>query len=156
MKAPSYELILLLIALATGSLAVFRAIHFQKKSRSLSGRLYEVDNNLEATRNSLRDLQQKYGQSLEFNRNLSDAGITTRLQSSRLSIQSRPDALEAPERYRYFHRLAGSGMEAEEIASVLSISGQEARQLVTLSRLGQMGSSGGQERTNTGCSPAVF
>ncbi len=138
MTALSYEFVLLLIALATGTFAVFRAIHFQKKSRSLSGRLHELSGDLESTRNSLQDLRQKYGQSLEFNQNLSDAGITTRLQSSRLSTQSRPDAPEAPERYRYFHRLAGSGMEAEEIASVLSISRHEASQLITLSRLGQL------------------
>ncbi len=133
----SNELLLLLITLATGAFAVFRAIHFQKKSRSLSGQLVEVSGNLESIQHNLRELQQKYGQSLEFNQNLSDAGITTRLQSSRLSLQTRPDAPEAPERYRYVHRLAGSGMAAEEIASVLSISSYEARQLVSLSRLGQ-------------------
>ena len=43
--------------------------------------------------------------------------------------------MDAPERYRYVHRLAESGMAAEEIAEVLSISGHEARQLVNLARL---------------------
>lgn len=133
----SNELLLLLVALATGAFAVSRAIHFQKKGRSLSGRLVEVTGNLETIRNSLRELEQKYNQSIEFNQNLSDAEITTRLQTSRLSLQTRPDAPEAPERYRYVHRLAGSGMAAEEIASVLSISSYEARQLVALAQLAQ-------------------
>lgn len=131
------DLLLLLIALATGAFAVFRAIHFQKKNRSLSGRLFEVTGNLETIQGNLRNLEQKYSQSLEFNQNLSNAGITTRLQTSRLSLQTRPDAPEAPERYRYVHRLAGSGMAAEEIASVLSISSHEASQLVALARLAQ-------------------
>ena len=137
MMAFSNEHLFLLIAAATGAFAVFRAIHFQKKSRSLSGQLLEATGNLETIQSNLQDLQQKYNQSLEFNRNLSDAEITTRLQSSRLSLQTRPDTPEAPERYRYVHRLAGNGMAAEEIASVLSISSHEARQLVTLSRLAQ-------------------
>lgn len=137
MMALNPEIILPLIALATGAFAVFRAIHFQKKSRSLSGQLQEVSGNLESIQHNLQDLQQKYGQSLEFNQNLSDAGITTRLQSSRLSLQAGLNSHEAPERYHYVHRLAGNGMAAEEIASILSISKHEAKQLVTLSRLAQ-------------------
>ena len=137
MKALSPELLLLFIALATCAFAVYRAIHFQKKSRSLSGQLLELSGNLETIQDNLLDLQQKYSRSQEFNRKLGEAEVTTRLQKSRLSIQTCPEPPEAPERYRYVHRLAGSGMAAEEIASVLSISSHEASQLVTLSRLAQ-------------------
>ena len=135
MTTISNELILLLIALITGAFAVYRAIHFQKKSRSLSGQLFEVTGCLETVQSNLQNLEQKYNQSVEFNQNLSEAAVTTRLQRTRLALQTRPEGPSAPERYRYVHRLAGSGMAADEIASVLSISSYEARQLVTLAGL---------------------
>ena len=131
----SNEHILAIIALATGAFAVYRAIHFQKRSRCLSNQLLEATGSLENMQNDLQNLQQKYSQSLEFNQNLSDAAVTTRLQRTRLALQAGPGAPSAPERYRYVHRLAGNGMAAEEIASVLSISSYEARQLVTLAQL---------------------
>lgn len=135
MMTISSQIILPLIALATGAFAVYRAIHFQKRSRSLSERLVETTGTLENMQQDLQNLRQKYSQSLEFNQNLGEAAVTTRLQRTRLFLQTNPDSLSAPERYRYVHRLAGNGMAAEEIASVLSISGHEARQLVTLAQL---------------------
>jgi DNA-binding NarL/FixJ family response regulator len=130
-----YQLIVLLAALAVSALAVIRAIQVQRRNSLLVGRLSEVTGSLEDIRNSYDDLQERYRSSLEFQQNLSEAAITTRLQAPRLAAQSRPDAMAAPERYRYVHRLAENGMAAEEIAEVLSISGHEARQLVNLARL---------------------
>ena len=135
MMTISSQIILPLIALATCAFAVYRAIHFQKRSRSLSERLQETTGNLENMQHDLQTLRQKYSQSLEFNQNLSEAAVTTRLQRTRLALQTCPETLSAPERYRYVHRLAGNGMAAEEIASVLCISSHEARQLVTLAQL---------------------
>lgn len=135
MMTISNEHILAIIALATGAFAVYRAIHFQKRSRRLASQLLEATGSLENMQNDLQNLQQKYSQSIEFNQNLSDAAVTTRLQRTRLALQAGPESPSAPERYRYVHRLAGNGMAAEEIASVLSISGYEARQLVTLAQL---------------------
>lgn len=130
-----FQLVVPLAALAVSALAVARAIQVQRRNSSLAGRLSEITGSLEDIRNSYGDLQERYRSSLEFQQNLSEATITTRLQAPRLAVRSRPEAMDAPERYRYVHRLAESGMAAEEISEVLSISGHEARQLVNLARL---------------------
>ena len=130
-----FQLVVPLAALAVSALAVIRAIQVQRRNSTLAGRLAEVTGSLEDIRTSYDDLQERYRSNLAFQQNLSEAAITTRLQAPRLAVQSRPDALAAPERYRYVHRLAESGMAAEEIAGVLSISTHEARQLVNLARL---------------------
>jgi DNA-binding NarL/FixJ family response regulator len=133
----NFDFLLPLFALTVAGLAVFRAICVQRKNRSLNGQLLEINGNLQSIHNRFSELQQKYNRNLEFHQNLTDAKITTRMQTPRLSLQTRADAPTAPERYRYVHRLAGNGMAAEEIASVLSISSHEARQLVNLARLAQ-------------------
>lgn len=139
-----FQLVVPLAALAVSALAVIRAIQVQRRNSLLAGRLSEVTGSLEDIRTSYGDLQERYRSSLEFQQNLSEAAITTRLQAPRLAARSRPDAMAAPERYRYVHRLAEGGMAAEEIAGVLSISDHEARQLVNLARLaaGQSGDTG--------------
>lgn len=133
----NFELFLPVLALTVAVLAVIRAIYVQKKNSSLNGQLLEVNGNLKNIHNRFSELEQRYSRNLEFHQNLSEAKITTRMQTPRLSLQTRADSPTAPERYRYVHRLAGSGMAAEEIASVLSISSHEARQLVNLARLAQ-------------------
>lgn len=133
----NFHFILPLLAVAVAGLAVFRAICVQKKNRSLNGQLLEINGNLQSIHSRFSELQQKYHRNLEFQQNLTDAKITTRLQTPRLSLQTRADAPTAPERYRYVHRLAGNGMAADEIASILSISNHEARQLVNLARIAQ-------------------
>jgi cell division protein FtsL len=70
-----------------------------------------------------------------FSADLDQAALTTRLQYPRLKDYGSIAERTAPERYRYAHRLSTNGMEAEQIASLLTISEHEARQLVHLSRL---------------------
>jgi len=66
-----------------------------------------------------------------FSSKLSEAGITTKLQQTRMQLQS-GDAGEPPEKYKFFSNLVAKGMKAEEIAEVLDISTTEASQLVQL------------------------
>ena len=72
-----------------------------------------------------------------FSADLDQAALTTRLQYPRLRDYGSIAERTAPERYRYAHRLSRNGMEAEQIASLLTISEQEAQQLVHLSRLSE-------------------
>jgi hypothetical protein len=130
------QLVVPLCALAISALAVIRSIQVQRRNTSLAGRLAEATGNLEAIRHSYGELKDRCQSSLEFRENLSEAAVTTRLQAPRLALQSRPEAMAAPERYRYVHRLTENGMDADQVASVLSISSHEARQLVSLARLG--------------------
>jgi len=70
-----------------------------------------------------------------FDDNLRAAELTTRLQQPRLTMQQGCYIPAAPERYRYIQPMAEKGMNAHEIASMLSISLHEATQLVTLTRM---------------------
>lgn len=73
--------------------------------------------------------------SATFAADLNQAELTTKLQYPRLRDYGAIAERTAPERYRYAHRLSQNGMEAEQIASMLTISHHEAEQLVHLSRL---------------------
>lgn len=108
---------------------------FRRKNNLLSAKLIKTEKNLANTEKELEELKQKLHSTLEFQKSLGDAEITTRLQQSRLTTQHSSTPAKTPERYRYVKSLSENGMDAEEIASVLSISAQEAAQLVNLSRL---------------------
>lgn len=129
------QLVVPLCALALCALAVFRTVQVQRRNSSLAARLNEIAGSLESVRHGYGELQERYDSGREFQKNLSEAAVTTRLQTPRLALQARPDGKAAPERYRYVHRLAENGLDAEQVASVLAISSHEARQLVCLARL---------------------
>ena len=54
---------------------------------TLAGRLTEITGCLEDIRTSYDDLQERYRSNLEFQQNLSEAALTTRLQVPRLAAQ---------------------------------------------------------------------
>jgi len=66
-----------------------------------------------------------------FTASLSQATMTTRLQKTRLELQSGVRG-GPPEKYTFFSSLVAKGMNAEEIAEILDISTTEASQLVRL------------------------
>lgn len=74
-------------------------------------------------------------QRLVFTANLNLAELTTRLQQPRPRDYGAIAERTAPERYRYAKQLSESGMEADQISSILTISSHEAEQLVSLSRI---------------------
>lgn len=108
---------------------------FRRKNNRLSAKLLSTENNLRTTQQELLELRQKLDSTIEFQKSLHEAEITTRLQQPRLAVQHADSSVRAPERYQYIQSLSEKGMGAEEIAHILSISAQEATQLVTLSRL---------------------
>ena len=129
------QLVVPLCALALCALAVIRSVQVQRRNSSLAERLSEIACSLETVRHSYGELKERYDSGRQFQKNLDEAAVITRLQAPRLAIQARPEAQAAPERYRYVHRLAENGLDAEQVASVLAISSHEARQLVSLARL---------------------
>ena len=134
MESNSYSLIITLFILLVALVTTGLAIHYSRKAAKLSTKLSGALEKLANAHNEMQQLEQRYQETLLFQKNLNEAELTTRLQQPRLSAQHGRHS-SAPERYLYVRSLAQSGMEAEEIATILSISTQEAEQLVNLSRL---------------------
>ncbi len=110
-------------------------IHLQKK------KILFLDNKIETLQRDLFQLEEKYTQleskvetNQNFEENLKKASITTELQQSRLNVHTSQPALPK-ERYQYIQSLSKSDMSEQDIADILSISLQEAQQLIKLSRL---------------------
>jgi hypothetical protein len=132
----SFSTVVALAAALFACVGLILAVHFRKKASRLTSDLDKIQEKLAVTHADLQTLQQKYQDSLDFQKNLSEAELTTRLQQPRLSAQHGRSRIAAPERYLYVRSLAQNGMSAEDIASVLSISVTEAEQLVNLAKLG--------------------
>jgi hypothetical protein len=136
----SFSTVVALASSLLTCLAFILVMHFRKKASRLTNDLDKIQEKLAVTHTDLQALQQRYQDSLDFQKNLSEAELTTRLQQPRLSAQHGHSRITAPERYLYVRSLAQNGMGAEEIASVLSISVPEAEQLVNLAKLGSYSS----------------
>ncbi|MEN8189407.1 MAG: hypothetical protein ABFS19_06130 [Thermodesulfobacteriota bacterium] len=84
-------------------------------------------------------LRKNRAQESEFKENLRNAELTTSLQQSRLHNQQTTNICDPPERYNYILAMKENGLEADQIAGLLSISVQEARQLTRLADLAHTG-----------------
>lgn len=135
MSHDSFVLIIALLALLLVILTLGLAIYYRRQSAQLSQKLAVALAKLAAAHDELHNMADRYQEISKFRMNLNEAELTTRLQRPRLSAQQGSDQANAPERYLYVRSLAESGMSGEEIAAVLSISAQEAEQLVNLSKL---------------------
>ncbi len=122
----------ILLAIALG-----KAISLKKANKLLSQQLTDTFNALEATRKNLVTLRESQQKLTEFHNNLTDAELATRIHKSRAPHAIGDRQRTTPERYGYVHSLARKGMSSEEIASVLTISTHEARQLVALAKIAQ-------------------
>jgi hypothetical protein len=134
MSVINTESFLIILALLLCSAATWRSIVYRRRAKQQSRLLAETSEALAEVNKKLIFLQERDKKFTEFQDSLNLAEITTRLQKSRLSAQD-CNRMSPPERYRYVHSLAESGMSSQEIATVLSISIHEAEQLVNLSRL---------------------
>ncbi len=82
------------------------------------------------------DLESSQKEFSTFSEALKDSELTTALQKPRLSAQqTTTQPQNTQDKYQYIQSLSGSGMAADEIANVLSISSHEAEQLIKLSNL---------------------
>lgn len=137
MDNESFSIIIALLALLLSCLTFAVAVYYRRKAAKHSHKLSVALEKLAAAHADMQTLEERYKETLEFKKNLSEAELTTRLQQPRLSAQHGLGRSGAPERYLYVRSLAQNGMEAKEIATILSISTHEAEQLVNLSRLAQ-------------------
>lgn len=86
--------------------------------------------------NRYEEMEDKLDSAKSFNESLKSAEVTTNLQKPRLQVQSSTTTTKQPkDKYQYIQSLSGSGMAAEEIGNVLSISSHEAQQLMNLAKL---------------------
>lgn len=136
MEQLNISIVLLAIASLLLVVVLGKALALKKANTLLAQQLTETSNSLETTRKNLAALREKQEKLREFQNTLTDAELSTRIYKSRTAPASnRPRT--TPERYSYIHTLADKGMSSEEIASVLTISTHEARQLVNLARIAQ-------------------
>ena len=108
---------------------------YEKNRRRLQTQLRQTRQQLTRTADELSTLRSQQAQARQFQQNLHQAELGNRLQQP---VASRNMAASAtPERYQYARSLIASGMEAQQLAGALSLSRQEAEQLVLLARISQ-------------------
>lgn len=118
--------------------ATIKAFTLKKENNLLAEQLTETTVSLERTRQNLAKLQKEHKETIEFQSNLGKAELTIQLQKTRLNENHVPErGRNTPERYNYIHSLMEKNLSVEEIASILTISTHEARQLVTLVKIAQ-------------------
>jgi SOS response regulatory protein OraA/RecX len=113
-----------------------KAFSLKKENKLLAEQLTDTTVSLERTRQNLSKLQEKHEIIAEFQNSLGEAEEKAKFQRPRYSeLQSPERPRNTPERYSYIHSLAEKGLSFEEIASILTISTHEARQLLVLSKI---------------------
>lgn len=120
-------------------LTLTKYILLKKENKLLAREIKDTTSQLEANRKKMTDLEWRHNEIKEFLKSMQQAELTTKFQAPRLQVAhgeiSSPKGSNPPEKYKYIHSLIENGMGPDEIASVLSISLHEARQLVCLSTI---------------------
>lgn len=115
-------------------LLLYRA---NRQRRVLAQRLTATSLMLRQVKQKNSALENQLEQLKDFQNDLKEAELTTRLQASRLNDTMSRTASDGPERYQYISSLDQKGMSSEEISTILNISLQETEQLLSLSRIAQ-------------------
>lgn len=120
-------------------LILIKYILTKKNNNFLSTQLSEANLRLEKQGKKLNDIEIRHNDIKEFQKSIDHAELTTKFQSTRLKAAhangSSSGSFHMPEKYSYIRSLSEKGMSSDEIAAVLSISPQEASQLVTLTMI---------------------
>ncbi len=114
-----------------------KALALKRQKDLFFFKLNEANGFFDEVREELKHLHEKQAKSKKFKSNLTVAQLTTKLQKPRLSAQTSCTTSSIPEKYNFVHSLIQKNMSSDEIASILSISSREAKQLVNLSKLGR-------------------
>ena len=129
----------LFIILLISLLILIKYFLVRKNNTLLSKQLSEATIRLEKQGKKLNDIKVRRNDIKGFQNTIDNAELTTKLQSTRLKAAhasgSETSSFHVPEKYSYIRSLSEKGMTSDEIASVLSISPQEASQLVTLTMI---------------------
>lgn len=138
-STPTYWFIV--IPSVVSILAIIKTMLLIKENKLLSKQLTKTAVRLDKTEKLFIKLQEQHGKNEQFQKTLKTAALTTQLQQPRLQSENANELQGAspsiPEKYGFIHNLAKKGMGPKEIASVLSISTDEAKQLFTLARIAQ-------------------
>ncbi|TKB10274.1 hypothetical protein [Desulforhopalus sp. IMCC35007] len=120
-------------------LSLTKYILVKKENKLLAQEIKTTTSQLELHRQKLTELEWRHNEIMNFHNSMQQAELTTKFQAPRLqaahSQTSSHKTNSTPEKYKYIHSLIENGMGPDEIASVLSISLHEARQLVCLSTI---------------------
>ncbi len=127
----TFFFVLLLIAI----LQLFYGIKLRKRIEKTQKNLSDVHREHDHTLKRLNKLQGIEKQFSAFQDELKKADTVTHLQKSRMMAQYSPEKLSIPDRYKYVHPLSHQNISSSDIASILAISSQEAKQLITLANL---------------------
>ncbi len=114
-----------------------RSIYFRRLSQQHQEKLTAAQQALQTADEELAELRLVARTFATFKADLAQAELSTKMQHSRLQFNRQYDNLRPPERYHYIHSMAQKGMTADDIAAILTISNQEADQLVALANLSQ-------------------
>jgi cysteinyl-tRNA synthetase len=114
-----------------------RSIYFRRLSQQHQEKLTAAQQALQTADEELAELRLVARTFATFKADLAQAELSTKMQHSRLQFNRQYDNLRTPERYHYIHSMAQKGMTADDIAAILTISNQEADQLVALANLSQ-------------------
>lgn len=131
----TYHEILLLIAIILATSVTILSISLRKKNNAQKIIIETLTEDLTHAQHELERFEGIEKKFNDFKKDLDQAAITTKLQKSRLDFNQPTPKNNPPERYSYIKTLTQKGFSCEEIASVLSISKDEAEQLITLSEL---------------------
>ena len=132
----SFYFFLLFFLLFLG--AATKAFSLKKENDLLAEQLTETTMSLERSRHNLTKLQEKHKKIFEFRSDLGKAELTHRAPKPQATdIQALETHRNSPERYNYVQSLAEKGLSVDEIASILTISIHEARQVLALSKIAQ-------------------
>lgn len=112
-----------------------RSIYLSKIMMLQKNKLHTATLSLESVNKELNNLRTVEKQSNVFKENLNEAELFTNVQKSRPIFNQKVNNHKAPERYQYIRSLHQKGVDAEDIAAILTISTHEANQLVALANL---------------------
>ncbi len=132
----NYTIILALFFFLLLSISIPGLLWYRRQYNSLFEQQAMLAEKTSAVTAQYQQLKEKVVQNQTFSKNLEEADeAATKLHMSRSSYQARAVKASMPERYRYISSLTGSGAEATEIATLFSVSKEEAEQLVSLSQI---------------------
>jgi len=130
---PTFVLTILFTLLL--ALCGFKIYSLSRANKLLAGQLTETTRSLEQVKRELAKSENPKHKFRTLTAAPGEAELTTEFQKPRLKNHAGHNASAPPERYSYIHTLMEKGMTDEDIASLLSISLHETRQLVNLSKL---------------------
>lgn len=123
------------ITLGLCILQAMRSFYLARKVNHQKNRLQSTVKSLENASkelSALRLVEKRYN---TFKDDLNKAEMFTKVHKSRPIIGQKTKGHRIPERYQYIRSLHQKGVEAPDIASILTISTHEADQLVALASL---------------------